>query len=135
MAGGRPTSYSDEVLELTKAYLLEFDLEPNERSTPRLQKEVIPSVVGLCGYINRGKTTIYNWIADERYTEFRDTVEAIEEVQCSFLINGGLTGAYNSNISKLMLGRHGYSEKTELDHSSKDGSMTPPAPIYNIVDE
>ncbi|WP_415843310.1 terminase small subunit [Xenorhabdus thuongxuanensis] len=41
------------------------------------------------------------------------------------LINKGLTGDFNSTIAKMMLTKHGYSDKQEIDHRSPDGSMSP----------
>jgi hypothetical protein len=41
------------------------------------------------------------------------------------LIDGGLIGDFNPTITKLMLTKHGYSDKQEVDNKSSDGSMTP----------
>ena len=41
------------------------------------------------------------------------------------MLSGGLGGAYNAAITKLMLANHGYSEKVQQDNTSSDGSMTP----------
>ena len=46
------------------------------------------------------------------------------------LINKGLTGDFNSTITKLILTKHGYSDKQDIDHSginltvSKDDAST-----------
>ena len=109
---GRPTSYDREILALARDYI---DNCPDE----------VPMVVGLCKHINRGKTTVYNWGKDEDKKEFRDILEEIEESQHIQLVNGGLTGKFTSPITKMMLTRHGYSDKSEVDLSSSDGSMTP----------
>jgi hypothetical protein len=39
--------------------------------------------------------------------------------QASQPIQNGLVNNYNSTITKLMLTKHGYSDKQEIDHSSK----------------
>lgn len=123
---GRPTSYNKEVISLAEEYL----------ETYSEKGEVVPTVVGLCRHINRGKTTVYNWIndkEDESKDEFRDIIEKIDESQHIDLVSGGLGNSMNSAIVKLMLSRHGYTEKQEIDHRSGDGSMSHPG--YTIVDE
>jgi hypothetical protein len=117
MAGGRPTSYTEEVLTSAYDYLANY--KDND--------EVIPTVVGLCRHIGRGKTTVYNWAAEktDEKAEFRDILEAIEENQHIGLVNGGLSNAFNPTITKMMMTKHGYSEK--IDSVSSDGSMSPKA--------
>jgi hypothetical protein len=39
------------------------------------------------------------------------------------LLNNGLDGTFNPPITKMMLSKHGYSDKIEQDHTSSDGSM------------
>lgn len=124
MPGGRPTTYNDELLELAGSYLSEFEREQHER-TGQVAKEVIPTVVGLCRYIGRAKSTVYKWLTEDDKSEFSDIVSALEENQQIGLISGGLSGGYNPMITKLILSKHGYSEKSEVDHRSGDGSMTP----------
>ena len=45
------------------------------------------------------------------------------------LINGGLMGDFNASIAKVMMTKHGYSDKQEIDNTSSDGSMSPPQPL------
>lgn len=126
MAGGRPTSYNDEVLSLAHEYLVCYEG----------QGEAIPSIVGLCRYIGRGKTTVYNWLADkddEKKDEFRDIAEEIEELQHIKLVSGGLVGGYNPMITKLMLSKHGYSDSVKTDITSGGEKLA--MPVYNVVEE
>ncbi len=132
---GRPTTYGDEVLEKSLEYLECFSVEHCERPE-EVKDEVIPSIIGLCRYIKRGKTTVYNWIADKEdknKDEFRDITSMIEEGQYIGLTSGGLSGKFNPMITKLMLSKHGLSDKVEVDNTSSDGSMSHPG--YTIVDE
>ena len=39
------------------------------------------------------------------------------------LLNGSLTSGLNANIAKLVLGKHGYSDKQETDITSKGESI------------
>ena len=116
MAGGRPSSYSKDVLKKAKEYIDSFQTSTNE---------VVPSVVGLCQVINRAKSTVYKWRSEPDKQEFSDILERIEEKQQILLVNGGLLGDFNSNIAKMMLTKHGFSDKQEIDHQSSDGSMSP----------
>jgi len=118
MAGGRPTTYTPEMLEKAYAYLDKWESEG----------DAIPSVVGLVKYIGRSKTCVYDWAKEEGKEEFADILANINETQRQVLINKGLKGEFNSNITKLVLGKHGYSEKKEL-------SSDPEKPIVVIAAE
>jgi hypothetical protein len=118
MAGGRPTTYTPEMLEKANAYLEAWKDEG----------DMIPSVVGLVKYIERSKTCVYEWAKDDDKKEFKDILDRINEVQRQVLINKGLSGDFNSNITKLVLGKHGFSEKREL-------SGDPDKPVQVIARE
>lgn len=113
---GRPTKLTDELVFLAEKYLDVYKSELNQ---------VVPSIVGLCSYINVSKSTVYKWKDESKSQTFSDTLERIEEIQCVDLINGGLSNNFNSNITKLMLANHGFSDKIQNDHTSSDGSMSP----------
>lgn len=93
--------------------------------------DVIPSLAGLACYMGKTRETIYAWRdADKNFSDIVLSILAMQERQ---LLNGGLSGDYNATISKLVLSKHGYSDKVEQDVTSSDGSMTPKAPVYKIV--
>jgi len=123
MPGGRPTTYTEEMLNKAKEYINSY----SELG------DVVPSVVGMCRHINRSKTVVYDWCKEEGKEEFADIVKQISEIQESDLINGGLSGVHNPQIGKMMLAKHGYSDRVEQSHTSPDGSMTPQHPTYTIV--
>ena len=52
-----------------------------------------------------------------------DTLEAIQTKQEMMLANGGLSGAYNSTITKLMLANHGYSDSVKQDLTTNGESI------------
>lgn len=58
-------------------------------------------------------------------------LERIGATQEVVLLNGGLTGEMNSNIVKLVLGKHGYNEKQNIDHSNSDHSLASRMNTYN----
>lgn len=112
MPAGRPTEYNEEILELSRDYLENFNAT---------YEHAIPSVVGLCSVLNRSRSTLYRWNDDEDKTEFRDILKAIQEKQELELIDGGLTGQFNPAIAKLALGKHGYHEKVDNTLANPDG--------------
>jgi hypothetical protein len=111
----RPVEYGPEVLRLANEYLEQYPQN----------KQLVPTVVGLCKHINRSKSTVYEWEKHADKSEFSDILTRIAEIQEMELINGGLGGLFNPAITKMMLTKHGYSDKQELDHTSSDGSMRP----------
>ena len=112
---GRPSSYTKEVIKRSYEYLEIFQTDLGE---------LIPTIVGLCAHIKRAKGTVYRWKTEEDKQEFKDILSAIEENQEKTLINGGLSNAFNSAITKMMLTKHGYSDKQEIDHTTNGESIT-----------
>jgi hypothetical protein len=104
---GRPTTFGSGVQEDAWAYIDNFNTVHGHQ---------IPSVVGLCKVIKRAKSTIYDW-AKRDDNEFSDILEAINEAQQLELINKGLSGDFNSNIAKLVLGKHGFHDKQDVSGS------------------
>ena len=111
--GGRPTKLTDELIGKAEMYLTDY---PSNG-------DIVPTVAGLSVYLDIAKSSIYKY-RDES-DRFSDTLERIESLQESKLVNGGLIGDFNATIAKLMLSNHGYSEKQVVDNTSSDGSMTP----------
>jgi len=50
-------------------------------------------------------------------------------------MDGGLGGDLNANLVKLLMGKHGLSEKSSVDQTSSDGSMTPKSKIELVAKE
>lgn len=113
MPKGRPTKYSDEVLEGAKDYLKNF----------RELGDMIPSVVGLADELCVTPKTLYNW--SEKHPDFLHMLERINSKQHRTLLSGGLSGEMNSNITKLVLAKHDYSDKTQTDVTSGGESIVP----------
>ncbi len=111
MTVGRPTIYSEEILELAKEYLSVYETLGDE----------IPSVEGLSEYIGVARPTIYKWSKEKGKEEFIYTLEALQAKQKRVLLNKGLKGEFNSNITKLALGNHGMSEKLQQEVSGPGG--------------
>lgn len=79
--------------------------------------EVIPSVAGLSCYTGKARQTLRDY--GKQDAEFSTTLDAISSLQESRALNKGLTGEFNSTITKLLLANHGYSDKQEIEHTGK----------------
>ena len=105
MAGGRPTDYTEEIVEKTKHYIETFEGDP------------VPQIAGLAVFLGVARSTIYEWA--EQHKEFSDVLERLKAKQEKMLISGGLLGKFNSTITKLALTKHNYSDKIDTDLTSK----------------
>ncbi len=85
----------------------------------------LPSIEGLAVFLEVHRSTIYDW--KDKFPEFSDILEKILAVQADSLMNNGLNGKWNATISKLILTKHGYSDKQEI--TGADGKDLMPTPI------
>lgn len=115
---GRPSKYNEEAQELAEDYLLNYSQDG----------DLVPTLVGLALHLDVATNTIYNW-ANENNPEFLRVFTRLEQMQHRALVNGGLSGDYNPAITKMMMTKHGYSDKVEQSHTSPDGSMSPKQPL------
>lgn len=109
MPGGRPTKYTPELLEKCHKYIEEW----------RTLGDMIPSHNALSLYLDVSRETLYAWEKDEDKKEFSDILSKIMVLQQSELINKGLEGKFSAPITKLVLGKHGYSDKVDTDVTTK----------------
>lgn len=100
---GRPSGYTPEVLQKTRDYLTIYSSLGH----------AVPSVAGLAVHLGLARSTIYEWSADSEKKEFADILSKILAEQEQVALSNGLTGEYNATIVKLLLGKHGYSDKAE----------------------
>ena len=113
MAGGRPTLYNDEIITKTEDYIENF----------HKHDDLIPSLAGLSFVLGVGKSTMHDWKG--LHPEFSDMLEMLMLAQEKFLLRGGLSGDMNSTITKLVLSKHNYSDKTDstVDHTTNGKDM------------
>jgi len=57
---------------------------------------------------------VYDWEKQEDKQAFSAILGRITAIQHEMLIGNSITGKYNSNIAKLVLGKHGYSDRSSL---------------------
>jgi hypothetical protein len=116
MTAGRPTDYTPELLEKAREYLA-------------LDHETIPSIAGLALYLGIRRETCHVWAKEDGKEEFSNILEELLAKQENKLVSNGLKGSYNSTITKLILTKHGYTDKQDVT----SGGKQLPAPILGNV--
>ena len=116
---GRPSRYTKKLVAAAWAYVNGGWEKAGDR---------VPSVAGLACEIGINRDTCYDWAKHED-KDFSDILKAIAQKQERELLNNGLDGTFNPPITKMMLSKHGYSDRVETDHRSSDGTMTPPKTV------
>jgi hypothetical protein len=81
--------------------------------------DVVPTIAGLSVCLHVARETIHAWARENE--EFSHIVKALMGRQEKMLANGGILGEYNASITKLLLSKHGYSDKVETAHTGPDG--------------
>lgn len=104
MPAGRPTKYNEEIVAAAWDYIENYAKHEDE----------IPSHAGMACALNITKSTLYDW-ATHPEKEFSDILAKCNQKQEKVLLNKGLSGVFNAAITKLALGKQGYSEKIEND--------------------
>lgn len=102
MAIGRPRLLTPELMDRADGYLDQWEL----------LGDVVPSIESFALFLGITRTTVYAWSNENE--EFSYIVEKVNAGQARALVNGGLSGALNASITKLLLHKHGHSEKSEV---------------------
>jgi len=102
---GRPTKYSQEILDKTIEYC----------NGGYKVDEVIPSIAGLSVWLGITRDTVRLWSKDLDKEEFSAIVAEILALQERTLLKGGLTEDFNASITKLLLTKHGYSDTQRIE--------------------
>jgi hypothetical protein len=123
MVSGRLTDYSNEIVEKAWEYVNGGWITAGDK---------VPSIAGLACEIGIHRETCYEWAKDKNKV-FSDILKAIAQKQERELLNNGLDGTFNPPITKMMLSKHGYSDRVEQDITSSDGSMTPRPVTVNMT--
>lgn len=97
--GGRPRSYHPKYARRVLKYIKYAD-----------DNNKLPSIAGLSLFLNCSRQTIYKWKGENE--DFAEAVEFLMAVQEQTLLDKGLTGEWNTSISRLVLGtNHNYNDK------------------------
>jgi hypothetical protein len=124
---GRPTKLNQELIDLAAKYLKKHD---NFGA-----KSMLPTVERLSIILNVNRDTLYAWDAlpeEEKtplHVAFSDIFMRLKAVQADKLLQMGLTGRYNPVITKLMLTKHDYTDKTQTDLTTNGKELSLPMPI------
>ena len=107
----RPTVYDDSIVEKAKFYLENYDQFD----------DVVPQIASLALHLGVTRKTLYVWAGEEDKEAFCYIFEAVKAKQEKTLVNGSLAGDMNPAISKMLLTKHGYSDKIDqtVDHTTK----------------
>ncbi len=108
---GRKSNLTPELISKAREYVDDF----------RACGDVIPTIEGMAYYLEIARSSLYKYEGES--SEFSDIAERVRQLQAKMLINGGLMGDFNASIAKVMMTKHGYSDKQEIDNTSSDGSM------------
>lgn len=99
---------------------------------------VVPNIAGLAAYLGVSKPIVMAWCNDDE--DIAGLIMGMQAKQESMLIAGGLTKAWDSKIVALMLGKHGYSTQSTIEHagsvkteSTIDPSLLSDATIQEII--
>ena len=113
MATSLPDSkYSSILQEISDRYVSEDYMKNGD---------VIPTIEGMAKHIKVAVSTLRLWRDDERKPAFKETFERCKSEQCRLVINKGLKNEFSPTIAKLILGNHGFREKTEQEISGPGG--------------
>ena len=97
---GRPTKLTVELIEKTANYITQT---------------AFPTFEELSLHLDVSRSTIYKWM--EENDEFSDIGSKLMSRQALDLMRKGLKGEYNASIAKLLLTKHGYSDKQEIEQN------------------
>lgn len=100
--GGRPTKYTDDMVEQVGVYI-----------DYRLSKRKLPTKCGLAIHLDVSKGALYDWA--EEHPKFLHALTRLMNWQESELLDNGLDENWNSTITKLMLANnHGYRDRKDV---------------------
>lgn len=124
MTAGRPATYKPDMVEKARRYIANHE----DFNDP------VPTIAGLACVLGVVRETCHAWAKDADKPEFSNICKELMQKQERVLVARGLVGEFNSPITKMMLTKHGYSDKVENDHTSSDKSMTPQFITRTIID-
>lgn len=108
----RPTKLTEGMWALARGYIEDYK---------EIHGHAMPSAVGLARVLGIHRSTLYDWASKD--DAFSDILEDVNTEQELVLLNQGVTGVFNSQITKLALGKHGYHDKQDLGGTGEGGGL------------
>ena len=108
MRTGRPTKCTPELIKEAENFIHNHEE----------YGWAFPSKLGICDACDISERTLYNWAKDENKPEFLQMLEFCNREQERVAWQKGLNGEYNAGLVKLLLTKHGYSEKSHVEAQS-----------------
>ncbi|HEV8035480.1 terminase small subunit [Yoonia sp.] len=124
MTAGRPRTYRPDMAEKARRYIANHD----DYDDP------VPTVAGLACVLGVVRDTCYQWAKDEDKPEFSDILDELAQKQERCLVRGGLMSDFNAPIAKMMLTKHGYSDRVDTDLTT-NGKDMPQQVTINMTPE
>jgi len=106
---GRPSKLTADVIAQAWKYL------NDTTSIAASAGGLMPTKERLALTIGVSRNTMYEWAKQSE--DFQDILDTLDAMQADMLLQNGLMNRYNSTITKLMLSKHGYVEKQEIDQN------------------
>ena len=100
--------YTDEHLRLAREYAENWK-----------DHGKIPQIARLARHCGISTSALYDWIKKPECAELAEVYARVKTEQECELVDGGLSRTFDSGLSKLMLIKHGYSDKQEIDLTAK----------------
>lgn len=119
---GAPTKYTPKMQAKAEDYLAHY----------ADYGDVVPTLIGLAYHLCVANMTVYNW-ATEDNPKFLGVFTRVQQLQHNKLVNGGLMGDLNPAITKMMLTKHGYSDKTVQEVSGPNGGPVQSSVTFNFT--
>lgn len=141
---GAPTKLTPKTIEKAKGYLEQCEDKTHftDKGGVSYTDVRLPSMAGLAKHIGVHKDTIYSWCKEEAELYDKELVQQISVIvkeinteQEIRLLNGGLGGIYTPKIAGMIMSKHGYSEKTETDITTKGEAVNTTPEILKRLDE
>lgn len=101
---GRPTKLDEALKQKARDYILATNISI---------QTLLPTIEGLAIKLEVNRDTLYDWAKKDK--DFSDILKDLMQLQAEKLIQNVLVGRYNPLITKLLLSKHGYIEKQEVD--------------------
>ena len=111
---GRPTLCTPELVKMAEDYL--------DGGWKNQEDHTFPSVLSLAIYLGVSRQVLYKWRTEDN-KPIIDILARANELGEFILVQKGVDGKFNSAITKLVLGKHGYSEKIENTNKNEIKDM------------